>query len=181
MHGARCGDHVPCGGGYQQWSNVDRIVSAILHQQYLGYRFSLLHTHTFSLSTSLLLPLPRQLVGLVLVLLAQSIQTPLSLDLVPNNQCSVDSTSQLSYHPCSANITSSVLGVDTSPQDFTNVQLLNTCLAFVMFAIFLFLFWPKYKRRDSEMAAEQLAKQNASNYASGSEPTKPDVITSVAN
>ena len=145
------------------------------------FALTLLHTHTFSLPTFLLYSLPRQLVGLILVHLAQSLQTPLSLDLVPKNQCSVDSTSPLSYHPCSANITSSVLGVDTSPQDFTNVQLLNTCLAFAMFAIFLLLFWPKYKRRDSEMVAEQLAKLNASKYASGSEPTKPDVITSVAN
>lgn len=187
MHGARCGDHIPCGGGYQQWSDVDRIVS--VHFVYACYKTNNISSSQYHLLIPIpfhlhILPssplLPRQLVGLVLVLLAQSLQTPLSLDLVPNNQCSTDSTTSSSFHSCSANTTSSVLAADTPPQDLTYVELFNSCFSFVIFAIFLFLFWPKYKRLDSEMAAEKLAKLKASQNAEGvSVPTKPDIMTSI--
>ncbi|KAL5471602.1 hypothetical protein EMCRGX_G029731 [Ephydatia muelleri] len=102
-----------------------------------------------------------QLVGLALVLLAQVLQTP--LPFAPNNQCSTSSnpsSSPSSSHTCAANSTSSALEVDTPPQDLTYVGLFYSTFVCVLFATFLFLFWPKYKRLDSEMAAKKATLEN---------------------
>ncbi|KAL5471603.1 hypothetical protein EMCRGX_G029732 [Ephydatia muelleri] len=92
-----------------------------------------------------------QVVGMVMVLLSNSpLQIELSNTQVPLSQCSVSEQRNDSFVSCLQNISSNAVVVTTLAYDTTYVQILYLACIVVAFVCFVGLFYPVYKRTNSE-------------------------------
>ena len=94
--------------------------------------------------------------GIVIVLVGQQIQSPLSDDLIATNKCqgsilhANDTTVPSCFLPSSNASIPSHIKESTELYSSTHTVLLCLLLTVVNFLILVFCFWPKYKRVDSE-------------------------------
>ena len=93
----------------------------------------------------------------MIVLIGQLIQSPLSEDLIAKNKCqgsllahANDSSVPSCFRPSTNNSIPSPIKQSTELYDSTNTILFCVVLTAVNFLIFVFCFWPKYKRVDTE-------------------------------
>lgn len=88
---------------------------------------------------------------MVMVLLSNSpLQIELSNTQVPLSQCSVSEQRNDSFVSCLQNISSNAVVVTTLAYDTTYVQILYLACIVVAFVCFVGLFYPVYKRTNSE-------------------------------
>lgn len=89
---------------------------------------------------------------MVMVLLSNSpLQIELSNTQVPLNQCGISMQRNDTFVSCLRNISNTVEA--TPAYDTTNVQILYLACVVVAFIFFVGLFYPVYKRTDSERAS----------------------------
>ena len=101
--------------------------------------------------------------GIVLVLLGQTLQFDLPLGLISESVCSADSTNSsqlpclLENNPELRNLTDLDRSAEI-PKDFTHALLLYDGLSFAVLLLFVVAFRPKLKRLEMERRAKVLAK-----------------------
>lgn len=97
----------------------------------------------------------RQVVGIVIVLIGEVIQTSLPAELVDINQClgasvTNDSSIPSCFRPSHNSSVPSIIHQSTQLKDSSNTIILCLILTVVNFVFLVLCFWPKYKRMDSE-------------------------------
>lgn len=98
----------------------------------------------------------RQIVGIVMVVIGQVLQVDVSADLLPDSRCGTDSGSTNSSGPnCFRNSNTSVIvDDDAHPQDLTNAMYFYLALIVLLFAFFVMVFKPQYRRVEAERKAD---------------------------
>lgn len=97
-----------------------------------------------------------QIVGIVMVVIGQVLQVDVSADLLPDSRCGTDSGSTNSSGPnCFRNSNTSVIvDDDAHPQDLTNAMYFYLALIVLLFAFFVMVFKPQYRRVEAERKAD---------------------------
>lgn len=110
--------------------------------------------HSLMLLFSHILP-DRQVMGIVLVLISQLLQTDISTE---HAKCQTqDSHTNTSTLPCSSSFysdNSTTLSSEITPKDFGHATLLYLFLMAGLFLLFVITFHPKYRRVEAEKTAK---------------------------
>ena len=155
LYGVGCRGHVPCCGGHKFRASVECCVSS--------HTCTCMHTCTCTCTHALTSHdcrccFSRQVVGIVIVLVGEMIQVPLSDELIKINQClgpsvTNDSSIPSCFRPSHNSSIPSVIRQSTELTDSSNTIIFCLVLTVLNFMFFVLCFCPKYKRMDSENKA----------------------------
>jgi len=124
------------------------------------------------------IPFPSsQLVGTVLVLIGQALETNIPPELLPQSQCTVEDVAGLLCFDINGNSSirnSTSLNPLQVPKDLTNTGLFYMGLVTLNFVFFVLAFRPRYKRLKVERIAKKLKQLREE--PSTLEANDPDVI-----